>query len=102
KPQGRRRYYNYLGFQIFSIKRPKGFLHAATVSYDKTFSDRLRGKVTYTIDAYSYSNIGLLLSTQLNNFNIYFAADNLLSYGNLAKAHNASLQFGFQFILAEE
>ena len=102
KPTGRRRYLHHLGLHLFSIKRPRGFLHAATLSFDKKFRSDLRGKITYTVDSFSYYNIGLLFSKTMNNFNFYLAADNLLSYPNLAKAHNASVQLGFQFILNRE
>lgn len=99
KPSGRRKYNNYVGFQLFSMKRPRSLVNAATVFYEKKISPALRGKITYTVDPYSYSNIGLLLSTRIRNFNFYLAGDNILSYRNLAKANNASVQFGFQFIL---
>lgn len=102
RPQGRRRYYNHVGLQFFAIKRPKGFLGAATLSFDRRFSDTFHGKITYTVNPYTFSNIGFLLSTKIHNFNFYLAADNLLSYTNLAKAHNASVQFGFQFIIDRE
>lgn len=101
-PTGRRRYFHHLGFQWFSMRRPKGFIHAATVSFDKRFSEKFSGKVTYTVDSYSFSNVGLLVSTRLSHFNFYLAADNILRYAHLAKAHNASVQFGFQFILNRE
>lgn len=102
KPTGRRKYFHHLGFQWFSIKRPRGFLHAATVSFDKRFSDKLTGKITYTADSFTFTNVGLLVSTRFNNFNFYLAADNILSYPNLARAHNASVQFGFNLILNRE
>lgn len=98
EPIGRRRYLNHVGFQLFSMKRPKGFVHAATISFDRKFSKNLFGKITYTADSFSFSNIGLLFSGRISNFNLYLAADNLLDYPNLAKARNASIQLGFQFI----
>ena len=102
KPTGRRRYLHHLAFQWFSIKRPRGFLHAATLSFDKKFRSNFRGKISYTADSFSYSNVGLLFSKTMNNFNFYIAADNLLSYSNLAKTHHASVQLGFQFIFSRE
>lgn len=98
EPIGRRRYLNHLGFQLFTMKRPKGLVHAATISFDRKFSENFFGKLTYTADSFSFSNIGLLLSARISNFNLYLAADNLLDYPNLAKARNASVQMGFQFI----
>ncbi|GAB2780247.1 DUF5723 family protein [Salinimicrobium soli] len=102
KPMGRRRYYNHLGLQFFAMKRPRGINYATTLSFDKSFSDNFRGKVTYTADSFSFSNIGLLLSGKIYNFNVYLAADNLLDYTNLAKARNASVQFGMQLIFNRE
>lgn len=98
EPVKRRRYINHVGFQLFSMKRPRGLVHAATVSFDKKISRNILGKITYTADSFSYSNVGLLFSGRFSNFNLYLAADNLLDYPNLAKARNASIQFGFQFI----
>lgn len=99
EPIGRRRYLNHVGFQLFSMKRPKGLVHAATISFDRKFSNNFFGKITYTADSFSFSNIGLLLSGKISNFNLYLAVDNLLDYPNLAKARNASIQMGVQFIL---
>ena len=73
--------------------------YATTLYFDKTFSEHFRAKVSYTADSFTWSNIGLLVSARLYDFNVYLAADNLLDYTNLAKARNASLQFGFQLIL---
>jgi hypothetical protein len=102
KPMGRRRYYNHLGAHFFAMKRPRGLNYATTLYFDKTFNERFRGKISYTADSYSFSNIGLLLSARLYNFNVYLAADNLLDYTNLAKARNASVQLGFQLIFNRE
>lgn len=102
KPMGRRRYFNHLGVHVFAIKRPKTMNYATTLSYDRTFSETIRGKVTYTVDSYSFSNVGLLFSGKFSNFNVYLAADNLLDYPNLAKARNASIQMGFQLIFNRE
>ncbi len=102
KPIGRRRYYNHIGAQFFAMKRPRGLNYATTLYFDKTFSEGYRGKITYTADSYSFSNIGLLFSARLYNFNVYLAADNLLDYTNLAKSRNASVQLGFQLIFNRE
>lgn len=102
RPMGRRRYFNHLGAQFFAVKRPRGLNYATTLYYDRTFNDNFRGKITYTADSYSFSNIGLLVSTRFSNFNVYLAADNLLDYTNLAKARNASLQIGFQLMFSRE
>lgn len=101
-PTGRRKYFHHVGFQWFTMRRPRGFIHAATLSFDKRFSDVFSGKITYTADSYSFSNVGLLISTRFNSLNFYLAADNVLSYPNLANSHNASLQLGFQLMFNRE
>ena len=102
EPMGRRRYFNHVGLHIFAMKRPRGLHYATTFSYDKTFNQFFRAKVTYTADSFSYTNFGVLLSGRLYNFNVYLAADNLLGYTNLAKARNASVQLGLQLIFNRE
>ncbi len=96
------RYATNVGAQLYAIKRPRGFQGAATLYVDRTWNRFLRTKMTYTYDAFSNRNIGLLLSTKINKFNVYLAADNILDYTNLAKAQSASVQFGFQLIFDPE
>ncbi|MDX1762447.1 MAG: DUF5723 family protein [Christiangramia sp.] len=102
RPMGRRRYYNHVGAHFFAMKRPRGLNYATTIYYDRTFSENFRGKITYTADSFSFSNIGLMFAARLYNFNVYLAADNLLDYTNLAKARNASVQIGFQLLFSRE
>lgn len=96
------RYATNVGAQLYAIKRPRGFQGAATLYVDRTWNRFIRTKMTYTYDAFSNRNIGLLLSTKINKFNVYLAADNILDYSNLAKAQSASIQFGFQLIFDPE
>lgn len=95
----RKRFNNYLGVHMFSVFRPNGPVSAASLYYDGKITSGLRGKLSYTVDSFSYTNIGALVSAQVGWVNLYVAADNLLSYGNLAKAHNASVQMGVQLIV---
>ncbi len=83
-----------LGLQLYSIIRPKGPQYAATLFYYRRVTDFLSAKVSYTADALSMDNIGLGIVGDLGKFNVYLAADNLLRYGNLAKANSVSLQLG--------
>ena len=69
--------------------------------YDRLWGTFLRTKVTYTVDRFSAKNVGVLVSTKINKFNVYLAAENVLDYPNLAKAYNASVQFGFQLVFNE-
>ena len=94
-----RTYHSKLGLHLFGIKRPKDIKYALTTYYDRKLNSNLRMKVSYTLDDYSYTNVGLLLSTRLKSFNFYLAADNLIGYFNLAKSNYQSVQLGFQFIL---
>ena len=84
-----------VGLQYYSINRPKGLQMAATLFYYRRFTDFLSAKATYTLDSYSSSNVGLGMVVDFGKFNFYVAADNLLRYGNLAKAKSVSLQLGF-------
>ncbi len=84
-----------VGLQFYSVFRPKSPQIAATLFYYRRFTDFLSAKMTYTIDSYGTDNIGLGLVGDFNTFNVYIAADNLLRYGNIAKANSVSLQLGF-------
>lgn len=100
--EGRRTHHSRLGVHLFGIKRPKDFKFALSTFYDRQIFDNLRMKVSYTIDDYSFTNVGLLLSTKLKSFNFYIAADNLIGYFNLAKSYYQSVQFGFQIVINKE
>ena len=91
-----------VGIQLYGISRPKSIQTAATLYYYRRLFDWLSGKVTYTADPYSFTNLGLGVSSQFGRFNFYLAADNLLRYNNLAKAKSVSLQLGFNIIFDEE
>lgn len=93
-----RRHSDLIGMHFFSVKRPKGFKYAFTTYYDKKFSPGLRMKFSYTMDDFSFTNVGMLVSRQFKNFNFYLAADNLFGYFNLAKSNGQSIQLGLQFI----
>ena len=90
------------GLQFYSVFRPKGPQMAGTLYYYRRFTDYISAKATYTLDSYSSSNIGLGVVADFGKFNLYVAADNLLKYGNLAKAKSVSLQFGFNIKVGEE
>ncbi|NND62030.1 MAG: hypothetical protein HKN48_02430 [Flavobacteriaceae bacterium] len=91
-----------VGLQFYSIFRPKGPQMAGTLFYYRRLFEFLSAKATYTIDPYTYSNVGLGLATDLGKFNFYIAADNILNYGNIAKAKSVSLQLGFNIKVDQE
>lgn len=98
----KRRNYNLIGMHLFGVKRPRTMNYALTTYYDRKFSNNFRAKVSYTIDDFSYYNVGLLVSKKIKKFNFYIAADNLAGYLNLAKSQSASIQFGMQFIFKKQ
>lgn len=92
-------YRNALGVQLFTANRSRKPQYAATLFYERRFGNFLRTKVTYTVDSYSLTNIGLGLSAKLGVVNFYLAADNLLYLQNLAKANSTSFQLGLNIII---
>ncbi len=92
-------YFNGVGAHVFTIFRPKAPQIAATVFYERKFSNTFRAKITYTADSYSFSNIGLGVSARISVFNMYAVADHLLGYKNLAKTNAGSVQLGMNIIV---
>lgn len=83
------------GVQVYSIFRPKGPQMAGTIYYRRRWGSFLSTKFTYTVDPFSFANVGAGLVVDIGRFNFYLAADNLLQLQNLAKANSVSLQLGF-------
>lgn len=92
-------YMNKVGGHLFLVTRPRGPLMALTGFYSRRIANFLTTKVTYTIDKFSFTNIGLGVSFNYANFNFYALADNLLAYQNLADANSLSAQFGLNFMM---
>ncbi|MBD0830708.1 DUF5723 family protein [Aestuariibaculum sediminum] len=91
-------YQNAVGLQLYSIFRPKQPQVALTAYYYRRLFKGLQVKGTYTVDSYSFYNLGLGLSSQFAGVQFYLLADNLLQYKNLYDAQNVSLQIGFNYI----
>ena len=96
--QGDSGYLNAVGAHLFAINRPKQPQLALTAFYYRQLFDQIRLKATYTVDSYSFTNVGLGMSAHLGGINFYLMADNLLEFQNLAKAQSVSLQLGFNYI----
>ena len=92
-------YLSAVGIQFFSVNRVIKQQFAATLFYERRLGKRLRTKVTYTLDSYSSSNIGLGLSSKFGSVSLYMALNNLLYTSNLAKANSTAFQFGLNIIL---
>ncbi|WP_299111208.1 DUF5723 family protein [uncultured Winogradskyella sp.] len=94
-------YLNAVGAQLYAIKRPKAPQLALTAFYYRRVFNDLSVKATYTIDSFSFTNMGFGLSTDIGPLNFYLLADNLLEYQNIAKAQSASLQFGLNLVFGK-
>jgi hypothetical protein len=91
-------YLNAVGAQLYAINRPKAPQLAFTTYYYRQIFNGLKAKATYTIDSYSFYNVGLGISAYFGGLNFYLMADNFLQYKNIYDAQSVSLQFGFNYI----
>ncbi|NQW36196.1 MAG: hypothetical protein HQ471_04235, partial [Flavobacteriales bacterium] len=79
KPLDDNPYRNQVGFQLYSVVLPKQPQIAATAFYYRRVNKYLRAKITYTVDSYTPSNVGLGFSSHFWNFNLYGSFNNLFS-----------------------
>ncbi|APZ45077.1 hypothetical protein BW723_01655 [Polaribacter reichenbachii] len=91
-------YTDAIGVQLFSVFRPLRPQLALTAFYEKSLSNKIHTKFTYTIDDISFANLGAGLSMQFGKVNFYGMFDNILSYKNLSSANSVSLQLGINLI----
>lgn len=94
-------YKSTLGAQLFVMTTPKSPLMALTAFYKRNFSKSFQMKATYTVDSFSFTNVGLGMSTKVGPVNFYLLADNLLSYADISKANSISFQLGLNVILRD-
>lgn len=91
-------YTDAIGVQLYSVFRPLSPQVALTGFYQKSITNKFHTKFTYTIDDFSYTNIGAGFSAQLGKVNLYGMVDNLLEYENFSSANSLSLQLGINII----
>lgn len=91
-------YTDAFGAQLYSVFRPLSQQFALTGFYEKSFSKKLHAKITYTLDNYSYTNLGVGISAQMGKFNFYGILDNIAELSDISASNNISLQFGFNLI----
>ncbi|WP_347174138.1 DUF5723 family protein [Polaribacter uvawellassae] len=91
-------YNNSVGLQLYAITRPLSTQVAATMFLEKSIGEKFHAKFTYTADDYSFTNIGVGVSTQMGKFHMYGLLNNVLKLSELSEAKSASLQFGFNLI----
>jgi hypothetical protein len=94
-------YKSAVGAQLFVMSTPRTPLVAFTTYYRRKIFNSLQMKATYTIDSYSYKNIGLGLSSMFGPVNFYVLADNLLEYKDVTKANSMSFQLGLNVIFKD-
>jgi hypothetical protein len=91
-------YINAIGLQLYGISRPRRPQMALTAYYYRRLFNALRLKATYTVDSYTFNNLGLGMSAHIGGANFYVMVDNLLEYKNVYDAQSLSLQLGFNYI----
>ncbi|WP_299361240.1 DUF5723 family protein [Winogradskyella sp.] len=91
-------YLNAVGAQLFAVRRPRAPQLALTAFYYRRLFEGLQFKATYTIDSFSFTNVGLGISADLGPLNLYVLADNVLEYQNLARSQSNSIQFGLNLV----
>ncbi|SDH24934.1 hypothetical protein SAMN04488062_105184 [Flavobacterium omnivorum] len=91
-------YKSAVGAQLFVMSTPRTPLVAFTTFYRRKIFKSLQMKATYTLDSYSYKNIGLGLSSNFGPVNFYVLVDNLLEYRDVSKANSLSFQLGLNVI----
>lgn len=91
-------YRSAFGAQFFAMSTPRAPMVALTAYYRRRLFNGLQMKATYTLDSYSYKNIGFGLYTKVGIVNFYALADNLLGYTDLSKVNALSFQIGFNII----
>ena len=96
------KYRNSVGAQLFAMTTPRMPFMALTAYFRRQIFDSLEMKATYTVDSFSYKNIGLGLSTTLGKVNLYMMADNLLEFADVSKANSMSFQLGINVIFADK
>ena len=85
--------------QVTQVGLTFSYFKFGFTNIEKKLHKNIYTKFTYTVDPFSYSNLGLGLSMQLGVVNTYIAIDNLLNFSNLYDAQSASLQFGLNIIV---
>jgi hypothetical protein len=92
-------YTDATGIQLYSVYTPLSPQLALTAFYQKAITNKIHTKLTYTIDDFSYTNIGAGISAQFGYLNIYAMVDNILEYRDLSSANHLSVQLGINLIV---
>ena len=87
-------YDNAAGIQFFAVNRPRAPQASLTAFYQRRLGNTLAMKVTYTVDKYSFSNVGLGGSLRLGPAEFYLLIDNLIAFQNITDTRYVYLSFG--------
>ncbi|MGO4772987.1 DUF5723 family protein [Flavobacterium sp. W22_SRS_FK3] len=98
KPPNERQYVNAVGAQFFAMTMSKDPFLAFTAFYKRRILKKLEMKTTYTLDSFSYKNIGLGVSGTIGKLNMYLLVDNILEYKDVTKANSIAFQLGVNFV----
>jgi hypothetical protein len=101
KTPNKRLYVNTIGAQFFAMTMPKDPFAAFTAFYKRRIFRKLELKTTYTVDSFSYKNIGLGAAGTWGNLNMYLLVDNVLAYKDIAKANSTAFQLGINFVFQD-
>jgi len=91
-------YDNAVGAQLYAVSRPYGIRMALTGFYERKFADFLNTKITWTVDDFSSTNVGLGVSTNIWKLNVYGMLDNIFELTDITDANTFSAQFGINLI----
>lgn len=94
----KKEYANAFGAQFFSVFRPRGPQMALTGFYERMLTRNFKTKITYTIDSYTFSNIGIGASTRIGKVNFYGTIGNLIQLADLSKSNHFIAQMGINII----
>jgi hypothetical protein len=89
---------NKIGTMLYAQYRPGQIIYDAGLFYERNFGNFLYARVNYTLNNYSYNNLGLSVATQLGKFNMFIGVNNILKLGNLAKSNNVAFHFGINIV----
>lgn len=87
-----------VGAQLFTIIRPEKAHVALTTFIEKAFTENFKAKFTYTIDDFSYTNVGVGVSTLIGKVNTYVLVDNIFEMDHIGYSTRASVQLGMNLI----
>lgn len=90
---------NAIGGQLFTVFRPGVTQVAVTGFYERRLLKGLKSKITYTIDDFSATNVGLGFSAKIaKRVNFYGMVDNVFGLSDIADTNRAGFQFGFNVL----